>query len=343
MASWRSLLDLANLKDRVYSPQFCLNIIHRKSMVGDYSQAQLKVRDMTNNDPWGCTPQEMHTLCHELNNAEARHDILQAINERWTDENSTWRNLYKTLVLFEYLVLHGPDTFANGMAKDFGQDGRTLKMLTQYEYTDSKGKNQGINVKTRAEKLTSLLKDPEALRTARREAGENRKIMLSRKNDSDLSNYQKPSFRLMKNSTPSMEPLSPEDEPSDRPIPNVAVSAPRACKMPSINLIGMEDAVIGPNANDKFNEPDGLDEFDDFQSAEPSPTNENSPDADEFDDFQQADNPTKYGSTKQAGNCSKTNNSTKDSASASASASASDSLEGYLKMHANLVDLHDDN
>lgn len=229
-------------------------ITYSKNAMGDYSKVQLKVRNLTNNDRWGNAPQEMQGICEELDNAESRHDIMVAIRERWTEETLTWRKVYKSLVLYEYLLLHGPSSFVSGLQREFKGDGQDLTRLTQFDYTDSHGKDQGINVRNRATKIVSLLKDSEALEEARQEAASNRRTMLERKCESQRTS----SKWLKKDYTPSTEPLSADA--SREAINNDSFGinrAPKLTKMPSVSLMGLES--------------DADEEFDEFQTANPEP------------------------------------------------------------------------
>lgn len=146
---------------------------------------------MTNNDPWGVSPSSMHKICTELADAEFRKEILTVILERWNDLGSTWRNYYKALVLYEYLLLHGPESHVAAAIQNGNQeDIHAIQRLCKYEHTDSQGKDQGVNVRTRAVAVLKLLEDYRALDSAREAAAINRKIMLSRKQVANGASYE---------------------------------------------------------------------------------------------------------------------------------------------------------
>jgi hypothetical protein len=146
--------------------------------------------------------------------------------------------------------------------------------LARYEYTDSQGKNQGINVQAKAKTIVKLLQDDATLASARDSAASNRKVMLARTNDA--TDARSATFQnLRRQPTPSSEPLSPpnkvehyddwgEMSPAQVITPKNCQPEKEPIKMPSLNLIGMDEPEI-------IKKHDEFEDFDEFQSAEPSP------------------------------------------------------------------------
>jgi len=70
--------------------------IFRKNIVGDYSEIQVQVREMTNNDPWGSSPLETKKISDRMwEDSKLVEQVISVLEERWTDSGSTWRNIYK--------------------------------------------------------------------------------------------------------------------------------------------------------------------------------------------------------------------------------------------------------
>lgn len=232
----------------------------------------MRVRDLTNNDPWGASPTELRELCQSLDKCdgdddieEGRNEILVILRQRWSSEDSTWRNIYKSLQMYEYFLLHSSKEYLSWLQRDGGGelDIKELNRLTEFEYVDSSGKDQAINVRTRAEIILKLLRDPMELEGARKDAALNRKTMMMRKKEATSINTTSSAPPVKSNkgtsmsrtSTPSMERLSHssadmDDEKNDYYSP-----------------------VSSKDITNFHNEIEIEDEFDDFQSAITSPVN----------------------------------------------------------------------
>ncbi|XP_018716452.2 epsin-3 [Eucalyptus grandis] len=88
------------------------------------------------------------------------HRRLQSID--WKQ----WRQSYKTLVLLDFLLTHGPEEFA----EEFEGDVTIIEELGAFQYVDEKGFNWGGNMHKKAEQIVKLLGDREALKKARLKA-----------------------------------------------------------------------------------------------------------------------------------------------------------------------------
>ena len=75
-----------------------------KNFVYNYSEAQVKVREATSNDPWGPSSTLMTQIAEMTNNVVAFGEIMQMIWRRINDHGKNWRHVYKALVLLDYLV-----------------------------------------------------------------------------------------------------------------------------------------------------------------------------------------------------------------------------------------------
>ncbi|OXT10123.1 hypothetical protein B9K06_26600, partial [Bacillus sp. OG2] len=81
------------------------------------------------------------------------------------------RQIYKSLQLMEYLVKNGSERFVD----DARANVSLVSMLKSFHYIDSKGVDQGINIRNRAKELTNLMNDESKIRQERKKAKENAK------------------------------------------------------------------------------------------------------------------------------------------------------------------------
>lgn len=78
-----------------------------KNIAHNYSEAQIKVREATSNDPWGPNSTLMAEIADLTYNIVAFTEIMQMIWKRLNDHGKNWRHVYKSLVLLEYLIKTG--------------------------------------------------------------------------------------------------------------------------------------------------------------------------------------------------------------------------------------------
>ena len=76
------------------------------------------------------------------------------------------RVTYKTLNLLDYILRHGSDR----VIEDARDHLREIKKLQKFEYVDSDGKDQGINIREKARQLVELLNSDEQLNAEREKA-----------------------------------------------------------------------------------------------------------------------------------------------------------------------------
>ncbi|KFD57535.1 hypothetical protein M513_01638 [Trichuris suis] len=85
---------------------------HVKNVACNYSDAQVKVREATSNDPWGPSSSLMSEIADMTFNAMAFSEIMQMIWKRLNDHGKNWRHVYKSLVLLDYLIKLGSEKVA---------------------------------------------------------------------------------------------------------------------------------------------------------------------------------------------------------------------------------------
>ncbi|KAH7911726.1 hypothetical protein BJ138DRAFT_1149921 [Hygrophoropsis aurantiaca] len=151
-----------------------------KNVVLNVSEMEAKVREATNDEPWGASSTLMQEIAQGTFNFQYFNEIMPCIYGRFMEKEARqWRQIYKALQLLEYLVKHGSERVVD----DARSHVSTLKMLRNFHYIDDKGKDEGLNVRNRARELVELLSDVEAIRTERRKAKSNRHKYTGTGND----------------------------------------------------------------------------------------------------------------------------------------------------------------
>ncbi|PPQ66389.1 hypothetical protein CVT24_007218 [Panaeolus cyanescens] len=142
-----------------------------KNVVLNVSEMEAKVREATNDDPWGASSTLMQEIAQGTFHFQYFNEIMPSIYSRFMEkEANQWRQIYKALQLLEYLVKHGSERVVDDARSHIS----TLKMLRNFHYIDEKGKDEGINVRNRSRELVELLSDVEKIRSERRKAKANK-------------------------------------------------------------------------------------------------------------------------------------------------------------------------
>ncbi|CAD6575947.1 MAG: Epsin-3, clathrin recruitment and traffic between the Golgi and endosome [Tremellales sp. Tagirdzhanova-0007] len=155
-----------------------------RNMVLNVSEMESKVREATNDDPWGASSTLMQQIADATNNFAQFNEVMPTIYSRFMEKEAReWRQIYKALTLLEFLVKNGSERVVD----DARAHVSTIKMLRSFHYIDEKGKDQGINVRNRASEIASLLGDVEKIRVERRKAKGNRSKYQGQGNDGGMS------------------------------------------------------------------------------------------------------------------------------------------------------------
>lgn len=136
------------------------------------TEMEAKVREATNNEPWGCPTTLMAQIAGGTYNYREREEIIGFIFRRFTEKAANeWRQIYKSLQLLEYLIKNGSERLIDDVRANVS----LIQMLKSFHYIDSKGRDQGINVRNRAKNLVNLLNDDSLIRSERKKARANQK------------------------------------------------------------------------------------------------------------------------------------------------------------------------
>ncbi|XP_058466167.1 epsin-1 isoform X2 [Malaya genurostris] len=136
-----------------------------KNLAHNYSDAQIKVREATSNDPWGPSSTIMAEIADLTYNVVAFSEIMQMIWKRTNDHGKNWRHVYKALLLLEYLIKTGTEKVAQQCKENI----YAIQTLNDFQYMEE-GKDQGMHVREKAKQLVQLLKDDERLKNERARA-----------------------------------------------------------------------------------------------------------------------------------------------------------------------------
>ncbi|XP_054718117.1 epsin-2-like isoform X2 [Uloborus diversus] len=136
-----------------------------KNVVKNYSDAQVKVREATSNDPWGPSGTLMSEIADLTYNVVAFSEIMQVIWKRLNDHGKNWKHVYKALVLLEYLIKTGSEKVTQQCKENIF----AIQTLKDFQYFEE-SKDQGVNVREKAKQLVALLKDDERLKNERARA-----------------------------------------------------------------------------------------------------------------------------------------------------------------------------
>nr|XP_020769633.1 epsin-3 isoform X1 [Odocoileus virginianus texanus]XP_020769634.1 epsin-3 isoform X1 [Odocoileus virginianus texanus] len=137
-----------------------------KNIVHNYSEAEIKVREATSNDPWGPPSSLMSEIADLTFNTVAFAEVMGMLWRRLNDSGKNWRHVYKALTLLDYLLKTGSERVAHQCRENL----YTIQTLKDFQYLDRDGKDQGVNVREKVKQVMALLKDEERLRQERTHA-----------------------------------------------------------------------------------------------------------------------------------------------------------------------------
>ncbi|KAF2679934.1 ENTH-domain-containing protein [Lentithecium fluviatile CBS 122367] len=167
-------MDFNSLKDKVSNLTLYdikAGVRQVQNAVMNYTEMEAKVREATNNEPWGASSTLMQEIANATFNYQLLNEIMPMIYKRFTEKAAEeWRQIYKALQLLEFLIKNGSERVID----DARSHVSLLKMLRQFHFIDQNGKDQGINVRNRAKELAELLGDVDRIRSERKKARANR-------------------------------------------------------------------------------------------------------------------------------------------------------------------------
>ncbi|XP_034017006.1 epsin-1-like isoform X2 [Thalassophryne amazonica] len=161
-----------------------------KNLVQNYSEAEVKVREATSNDPWGPSSSQMADISDLTYNVVACNEIMTMLWKRLKDDRN-WRHIHKSLTLLEYLLKTGDDRVLLKMKDNI----YIVKALTEYRFVEKDGKDQGLNVREKAKAVLVLMEDDEKLKEEREFAVKTREKMSKGAAASSADALTDPSYK----------------------------------------------------------------------------------------------------------------------------------------------------
>ncbi|XP_068152007.1 clathrin interactor 1 isoform X2 [Drosophila tropicalis] len=150
------------------------------NVVMNYTETEGKVREATNDDPWGPTGPLMQELAHSTFSYETFPEVMSMLWKRMLQDNKTnWRRTYKSLLLLNYLVRNGSERVVTSSREHIYD----LRSLENYTFTDEGGKDQGINVRHKVRELIDFIQDDDRLREERKKAKKNKDKYIGMSSD----------------------------------------------------------------------------------------------------------------------------------------------------------------
>ncbi|XP_068958923.1 ENTH domain-containing protein 1 [Petaurus breviceps papuanus] len=142
-----------------------------KNFVKNYSEAEVKVREATSNDPWGPSSSLMLDISDLTFNTVSLSEIMNMLWQRLNDHGKNWRHVYKSLTLMDYLIKNGSKKVIQLCREGFFN----IQTLKDFHHIDEAGKDQGHYVREKSKQIITLLMDEQLLHKEREVACRTRK------------------------------------------------------------------------------------------------------------------------------------------------------------------------
>nr|XP_023029112.1 uncharacterized protein LOC111517261 isoform X1 [Leptinotarsa decemlineata] len=150
------------------------------NVVMNYTEVEAKVREATNDEPWGPTGQIMQELAHSTFTYEHFPEVMSMLWKRMLQDNKQhWRRTYKALLVLHYLVKNGSERVVTS-AREHIYD---LRSLENYTYIDDIGKDQGVNIRHKVKEMIDFIQDDDRLREERKKAKKNKDKFIGMSSD----------------------------------------------------------------------------------------------------------------------------------------------------------------
>eukprot|EP00668_Euglena_longa_P003144 GGOE01003674.1.p1 GENE.GGOE01003674.1~~GGOE01003674.1.p1 ORF type:complete len:454 (-),score=99.62 GGOE01003674.1:216-1403(-) len=106
----------------------------------------------------------MQEICEASFGYEDRRLITRALWKRiTTSQSKEWPHIYKSLAVFEYLLLHGPESIADEVREQL----YNLKTLHDFHFVDEKGVDKGLAIREKSRRLVEWTTDANVLKEER--------------------------------------------------------------------------------------------------------------------------------------------------------------------------------
>lgn len=155
------------------------------NIVMNYTETEAKVREATNDDPWGPSGAQMQEIAAFTFAYEAFPEAVGMLWKRMLQDNKqNWRRVYKSLLLLDYLLKNGSERVVTS-AREHIYD---LRGLENFSFVDENGKDQGINIRHKVTDMLEFIQDDDRLREERKKAKKNKDKYVGM--SSDMSSFR---------------------------------------------------------------------------------------------------------------------------------------------------------
>ncbi|KAK0148096.1 Clathrin interactor 1 [Merluccius polli] len=158
------------------------------NVVMNYSEVESKVREATNEDPWGPSGQLMAEISRATFMYEQFPEVMNMLWARMLRDNKkNWRRVYKSLLLLAHLIRNGSERVVTSSREHLYD----LRSLESYHFVGKylcvvyeNGKDQGVNVRQKVKDMVELVQDDDRLRDERKKAKKNKDKYIGVSSDS---------------------------------------------------------------------------------------------------------------------------------------------------------------
>ncbi|KAJ7966467.1 clathrin interactor EPSIN 1 [Quillaja saponaria] len=132
-------------------------------------EIEQKVLDATDNEPWGPHGSALAEIAQATKKFTECQMVMNVLWTRLSETGKDWRYVYKALAVIEYLVANGSERAVDDIIEHTFQ----ISALASFEYVEPSGKDNGINVRKKAENIEVLLNDKDKIQEVRNKAASN--------------------------------------------------------------------------------------------------------------------------------------------------------------------------
>lgn len=150
------------------------------NVVMNYTDVEARVREATNDEPWGPSGTLMQELANDTFMYESYSEVTGMLWKRIFHEGrNNWRRIYKGLLVVSYLIRNGSERFVTSTREHIND----MRALQNFTYHDEHGKDLGVNVRNKAKELVSFIRDNERLREERKKCKRNKNKYVGMSSD----------------------------------------------------------------------------------------------------------------------------------------------------------------
>ncbi|CAN0909493.1 Epn3 [Linum grandiflorum] len=127
----------------------------------DVTPAQLLTEEATSGDVWPPDTRSMGVISRAAFEVDDYWRIVALVHDRLIScDGASWRVSYKTLVLLEHLLTHGPLR----IAQEFERQRHLIRKIGySFQFVDEKGFNWGLKLRNLSRRVISLIEDGKLL------------------------------------------------------------------------------------------------------------------------------------------------------------------------------------